>query len=57
MIDLFFIYILTKPQLNNYTCTPKQLKAASEVFMPCRGEKHFSECYEASIRDYCEVRR
>jgi len=56
MTNLIFIIFLGAPQLQHYTCTPEQLKEASQVFVPCKGEKHFNECYEASIREYCEVR-
>jgi hypothetical protein len=53
-MELIFIILFGTPQLSQYTCTPKQLEKASEVFIPCQGELHFNECYEASIRDYCE---
>ena len=57
MTNLLFVLLLNKEApLSSYTCTSEQLKTASEVFIPCRGEKHFQECYEASIREYCEVR-
>jgi len=56
MTELIFIIFFGTPQLQNYTCTVSQLNKAREVFIPCQGEAHFYECYEASIFDYCEVR-
>ena len=53
---LFTILIAKEPSLSSYTCTPDQLKIAREVNKPCEGEKHFKECYEASIREYCEIK-
>lgn len=51
-----FIILFATPQLGHFTCTPKQLAQASQVFKPCMGEKHFMKCYEASIFEYCEVK-
>jgi len=55
MTNILFIMFLGTPQLHHYTCTTEQLHKASEVFVPCKGEKHFNECYEASIFEYCEI--
>jgi len=55
MTELIFVILFSTPQLQHYTCTPEQLKEASQVFAPCKGEKHFNECYEASIFEYCEI--
>ena len=56
MINTFLILLLGQDiPLSNYKCTSEQLKVASEVFKPCMGEKHFKACYEASIREYCEI--
>jgi len=57
MLNTFLILLLGEPQLNNIVCTPQQLEKASEVFIPCQGEKHFMECYKASVIEYCEIRR
>lgn len=54
---LFVILLDKELPMSSYVCTPEQLKVASEVFIPCRNEKHFEACYEASIREYCEVKR
>ena len=58
MIDTFLMLLMDKEKIpmHQYQCTPKQLKVAREVFVPCIGEKHFVPCYEASIREYCTVK-
>jgi len=56
MYKALFLILFGEPEIYNYVCTPQQLTKASEVYIPCYNEKHFQACYEASIREYCDIK-
>lgn len=57
MTDLIqFIPYIPEPTIENYTCTLEQLKQARETFADCIGYEYFKECYEAGIKEFCEIR-
>ena len=41
---------------SDYTCTPKQLKHASDHFKKCEGTPEFRSCYAESIMEHCSKR-